>query len=41
MINEIISLPESVILVIKQFINNNGLESEILLRDGVFALLEK
>ena len=41
MINEIVSLPESVILCIKQFINNNGLKSEALLRDGIFALLEK
>lgn len=41
MINEIVSLPESVILSIKQFINDKGLNSQPLLRDGVFALLEK
>ena len=41
MINEIVSLPEGVILCIKQFINNNGLKEETLLRDGIFALLEK
>jgi len=41
MINEIMSLPESVILSIKQFITKNDLYSEVLLRDGIFALLEK
>ena len=35
------SLPESVILSIKQFITKNDLYSEVLLRDGIFALLEK
>ena len=41
MINEIVSLPESVILSIKQFINDKGLNSQPLLRDGIFALLEQ
>jgi len=41
MIREIISLPESVILSIKQFIIYKGLNSQPLLRDGIFALLEQ
>lgn len=41
MINEIVSLPESVILSIKQFIKSKNLNSQPLLRDGIFALLEK
>lgn len=40
MIDEIVSLPESVVLGIKQFINDKGLKSQPLLRDGIFALLE-
>ncbi len=40
MIDEIVSLPESVVLGIKQFINGKGLKSQTLLRDGIFALLE-
>lgn len=38
MIDEIVSLPESVVLVIKQFINGKGLKLQPLLRDGIFAL---
>ncbi len=41
MIDEIVSLPESVVLGIKQFINDKGLKSQTLLRDGIFALLEQ
>lgn len=40
MIDEIVSLPESVVLGIKQFINDKGLKSQPLLRDGIFSLLE-
>lgn len=41
MIDEIVSLPESVVLGIKQFIKDKGLKSQTLLRDGIFALLEQ
>ena len=41
MISEIVSLPESVVIGIKKFIEDNDLSSEILLRDGIFSLLEK
>lgn len=41
MIDEIVSLPESVVFGIKQFINDKGLKSQPLLRDGIFALLEQ
>ena len=41
MIDEIVSFPASVILGIKQFINDKGLKSQPLLRDGIFALLEQ
>lgn len=40
MIDEIVSLPESVVLGIKQFINDKGLKSQTLLRDWIFSLLE-
>lgn len=40
MIDEIVSLPESVVLVIKRFIKDKGLKSQTLLRNGIFALLE-
>lgn len=40
MIDEIVSLPESVVLGIKQFIKDKGLKSQPLLRDEIFALLE-
>lgn len=40
MIDEIVSLPESVVLGIKQFINDKGLKLQTLLRDGIFSLLE-
>lgn len=41
MMDEIVSLPASVILGIKQFINDKGLKLQPLLRDGIFALLEQ
>lgn len=41
MIDEIVFLPESVVLGIKQFINGKGLKLQPLLRDGIFALLEQ
>lgn len=41
MIDEIVSLPESVVLGIKQFIKDKGLKLQPLLRDGIFALLEQ
>lgn len=41
MIDEIVFLPASVVLGIKQFIKDKGLKSQPLLRDGIFALLEQ
>ena len=41
MINEIVSLPESVILSINEFITDKGLNSQPILRDGIFSLLEQ
>lgn len=41
MINEIVSLPESIILSIKEFITDKSLNSQPILRDGIFSLLEQ